>query len=182
MWTKLRTVAGSPPLVLGVADVGEICRRAIAAPGVGGVRSRVDYRPQAHRERSGRWDSSRLALALSLLLEDAVASSPRDDRVELSWLVHDDEAVIRVHYARPLEPGDRLVTFFDDALDHGPRATARERLREARDIVLRHGGTLARVRTRRGTTYVVSLPRGMSRVGSESPNSPVHREAAVTLG
>jgi signal transduction histidine kinase len=179
MMRKLRAIIGAPLLVRGVADLGAVCRHAIVASNARDVRTRVDYLPQHRGDGTGYWDSSRLARAVSLLLEDAAASVAGDDRVELRWRTQGDEAVIRVQYPRALEPGDRLVTFFDEPReDHAPGAAGAQ-LREARDIVLRHGGTLARVRTRSGTTYVVSLPRDRSRVASDSAVSPVDREAAL---
>jgi hypothetical protein len=182
MLRKLHAAIRPSPLVRGIADLGAVCRRAIVASELDDVGARVDYRPQLHGERTGYWDFSRLARAVSLLLEDAAGSVGGDDRVELRWRVHDDEAVVRIQYPRPLDPGDRLVTFFDDAREEGAPRAARERLLEARDIVLRHGGTLARVRTRRGTTYVVSLPREMASTERAPPGRSVSRmesEAAV---
>jgi len=183
MLKELYTGARPSMLARGAADIGAVCRRAIVAPEVDEVRARIDYRPQLEGERTGYWDSDRLARAVSLLLQDAATSVAGRDRVELRWRDHDDHVVIRIQYPRPLEPGDHLVTFFDDAREGNTREAARARLREARDIVLRHEGTLARVRTRRGTTYVVSLPRAVARSGramSSEGNVPhVDREAAV---
>lgn len=143
MLRKLHAVIRPSLLVRDITDIGAVCRRAMVASEVGYERARIDYRPQLNGERTGYWDSSRLARAVALLLHDAAGSIGGHERVELRWRVHDDEAVVRIHYPRPLEPGDRLVTF-DDAREDGSPGAARERLREARDIVLRHGGARPR--------------------------------------
>jgi hypothetical protein len=176
MLKKLRAAIGASPAPA-IAELGAVCRRAIVASD-GEVRARVDYRPPLRGGATGRWDAGALARALSLLLQDAVASAGADARVELRWRVHESDAAIRIQYPRPLAPGDRLVTFFDDARERGGRA-ARAGLREARDAVLAQGGTLARVRTRRGTTYVVSLPRRVRAPAARAAASPGAGEAAV---
>jgi K+-sensing histidine kinase KdpD len=151
-----------PRLSRTVSDVGAICRLAVARSLRFGAWARVDAWPQHGGPQTACWDADRLARALTLLLEDAAGVAGRDERVELRWRVHEEDVVIRIATPRPLARGDRLVAFFDGA--HGEdeeRELRADGLRAARDVVLAHGGTLARVRTRRGTTWVVALPRAL---------------------
>ena len=146
-------------------DLDVICRWALGSASVGDP-ARLLYRPRWHLDRDGLWDPAAIAGVLSLLLDEALADSAPDGRVELSFHVHLHGAVVRIHHARPCGPGDRLVTFFE--ADEDPRRWP-EGVRAARDELIRQQGTLARVRTGRGTTWVVSLPRGGAAPRVERP-------------
>lgn len=122
---------------------------------------RVEYAPDPERRGAGVWDPTRLAYAVAILLEDALQRAPVGEPIQLRWREHDRDVVVRVQIPRPLERGEPLVTFFDDGVKpENPSDTVGTlRLVVARKIALQHGGYLARVRTRGGTTHVLTLPR-----------------------
>jgi hypothetical protein len=164
-----------PRLSRGVSDVAAICRLAVARSVRFGARARVDAWPLGEGPRTAWWDADRLARALTLLLEDAAGLAGRDERVELRWRVHEDDVVIRIAIPRPLARGDRLVTFFDGGPgEDEDRELRADGLRAARDVVLAHGGTLARVRTLRATTWVVALPRALAGPAVRTPPREAH--------
>lgn len=121
----------------------------------------VEYAPDAGREGAGEWDARRVAYAVTILLEDALKRTRTEEPVSLRWREHDDVVVVRVQFARPLDRGDTFVTYFE----HGVRPDGADdkvgtlRIAAARKIMRQHGGDLARIRTRAGTTYVATLPR-----------------------
>ena len=81
--------------------------------------------------------------------------------VSLRWREHDGVAVLRVQFPRPLDRGDRFVTYFEDGVvpDGADDAVGTLRLVAARKIMQQHRGRLARIRTYAGTAYVATLPR-----------------------
>ena len=138
-----------------VARLDDICHVAISGARARGRRV-VAYVPGRPAEALGCWNPPVLARALKLLVEEVLDATTASERVELRWDVDDDAAVVRVQFPRPLGSGERLVTFFDaDASAQEDR----RRLVAAREALIALGGTLARVRTLRGTTYVATVPR-----------------------
>jgi len=133
----------------------EVCRRAIARARTGQKRL-VAYVPPSEIDVAGCWNAEALERTLALLVEEALLATRADERVELRWRADGEDAVLRVKYPRPLGSGERIVTFSD--ADAAP-GEDRRRLATAREALLELGGTLARVRTTRGTTYVVTVPR-----------------------
>lgn len=153
-------VDGEFPLELTRTALAELCPAAVqelrATP-----EGAVEYAPDPEREGSGEWDARRIAYAITILLEDAVKRCDGAGPVSLRWREYEDEVVLRVQFPRPLSRGDRFVTYFEDGIrpDGADDTVGTLRLVVARKIVLQHQGHLARVRTRAGTTYVVTLPR-----------------------
>jgi signal transduction histidine kinase len=142
-------------------ELATLCRAAaddVAARYPGRV---IDYDPDPDRAGRGEWDPTRVAYAVAILLEDALERTGAAERVRLRWREHDTDAVVRVHYPRPLAEGDQIVSMFEGGVtpDGADDRVGTLRLVVARKIVLQHGGSLGRVRTRAGTTYVATLPR-----------------------
>jgi hypothetical protein len=160
-----------------VTRLDDICRRAIRDANVRPGRA-VAYVPDRAIDAVGCWRAPLLSGALSLLVEEVLTATKPAERVELRWRVDDDAAVVRLRYPRPIGTGDRLVTFFDaDA----SACEDRTRLVGAREALLEHGGTLARVRTLRGTTYVATVPRCEASRALRDVPSVVPDEAAEIL-
>jgi signal transduction histidine kinase len=122
---------------------------------------RLEYEPDPQRRGRGLWDPTRIAYGIAILLEDAILRTGPDDPIQLRWREYDTDLVVRVQFPRPLTAGDRIVSFFEDGVspDGATDTTGTLRLIVARKIALQHGGHLARVRTRAGTTYILTLPR-----------------------
>lgn len=149
------------PLELGPTTLAELCRGAledVAARFEGRV---VEYAPDPELAGTGEWDARRVAYAVTILLEDALKRTPAGEPVSLRWREHDDVVVLRVQFPRPLERGDRFVTFFEHGVkpDGADDKVGTLRIGAARKILRQHRGELARIRTRAGTTYVATLPR-----------------------
>jgi hypothetical protein len=131
------------------------------------------YRPQRIADQDGFWDAASVARAVSLLLDEAVAGTRPDERVELSFRVLPDEAVVRIHDPRTCRPGDRLVSLFDSDDERFDElgCAVRGWIRDACDALTREGATLARVRTARGSTWIVTLPRAPQRADLPSAHA-----------
>jgi signal transduction histidine kinase len=153
-------IDGEFPLEWTRTTLAELCPAAVEGVGAIGD-AEIEYAPDPDREGSGEWDARRVAYAVTILLEDAVRRSDGAGPVSLRWREYEDEVVLRVQFPRPLERGDRFVTYFEEGVrpDGADDKVGTLRLVVARKIVLQHGGHLARVRTRAGTCYVVTLPR-----------------------
>jgi signal transduction histidine kinase len=152
---------GEHGLKLRETDLATLCRAAVddvAARYPGRV---IEYEPDPELRGTGEWDPTRVAYAVAILLEDALERTRAEDPIRVRWREHEAEAVVRVQYPRPLSPGDRFVSFFEEGVqpDGATDGVGTLRLVVARRIVQQHAGTLARVRTRAGTTYVATLPR-----------------------
>jgi regulator of nucleoside diphosphate kinase len=150
-----RELALTPP-PCAVTRLDDICTVAVSGAEATRARRVVAYVPGSPRGAIGCWNAALLARAVKLLVEEVLHATSAAERVELRWRLDDGAAVISVQFPRPLGSGQRLVTFFDaDARAHEDR----RRLVAARDALIAMGGTLARVRTRRGTTYVATVAR-----------------------
>jgi hypothetical protein len=101
---------------------------------------------------------------VTILLEDALKRTKPSERVSLRWREHEGVVVLRVQFPRPLERGDRFVTYFEDGVrpDGADDAVGTLRIVAARKILQQHRGDLARIRTRAGTAYVATLPRSLA--------------------
>jgi signal transduction histidine kinase len=153
------------PLQLGPATLASVCEAAVDEVSARFPDRTVEYAPDEGREGSGTWDARRVQYAATILLEDALKRTGAGEPVSLRWREHDEEVVLRVQFPRPLARGDRFVTYFEEGIrpDGADDAVGTLRLVVARKIALQHGGHLARVRTRAGTCYVVTLPRSTGR-------------------
>lgn len=142
-------------------SLAALCRAAVDDVAARHPDRRIEYLPDPERPGAGVWDPTRLAYAVAILLEDALLRTPAAAPVQLRWREHDRDVVVRVQHPRPFAPGDALVSFFDDGVSpDGPDDGAGTlRLVAARKLARQHGGYLARVRTRAGTTHVLALPR-----------------------
>jgi hypothetical protein len=165
--TASRTAGWGPtpdeefPLEIQPTTLAELCPSAVED-----VRARfadrvVEYAPDGELEGAGEWDPRRIAYAMTILLEDALKRTPATEPVSLRWREHDGVVVLRVQFPRPLDRGDRFVTYFEEGVrpDGAEDTVGTLRLVAARKIMLQHRGHLARIRTRAGTTYVATLPR-----------------------
>ncbi len=152
------------PLELQPTSLAELCRAAVDDVTARFADRVVDYAPDPELEGAGEWDARRVTYAVTILLEDALKRTSAGERVSLRWREHDGVAVLRVQFPRPLERGDRFVTFFEDGVrpDGADDTVGTLRIVVARKIVLQHRGHLARIRTRAGTTYVATLPRSVA--------------------
>ena len=149
------------PLERGQTTLAEQCRAAVDDVEARFAGRAVEYVPDAEGEGAGEWDARRLRYAVTILLEDALKRTTAGERVSLRWRSHGSVAVLRVQFARPLGRGDRFVTYFEDGVhpDGAEDEVGTLRIAAARKIVRQHRGELARIRTRAGTAYVVTLPR-----------------------
>ncbi|WP_143827903.1 HAMP domain-containing histidine kinase [Anaeromyxobacter sp. Fw109-5] len=163
-------IDGEFPLDWSSTTLAELCPAAIEEVGAS-EDGAIEYTPDQGREGSGEWDARRVAYAVTILLEDAVKRSGGAGPVSLRWREYEDEVVLRVQFPRPLERGDRFVTYFEEGVrpDGADDKVGTLRLVVARKIVLQHGGHLARVRTRAGTAYVATLPRTRAAAGRAEP-------------
>ena len=152
---------GAHALELRRTDLGTLCRAAARDVVERYPGRTIEYEPDPGREGSGVWDPTRVAYAIAILLEDALQRCAGREPVQLRWREHAREAVFRVQFPRPVAPGERLVSVFEGgALPEPPVAgIGTLRLLVAARILEQHRGSLARVRTRAGTTYVATLPR-----------------------
>ena len=151
------------PLQIGPTTLAELCRTAVDDVTARFADRVVQYArdPDVERDGSGEWDARRITYAVTILLEDALKRTSADQPVALRWREHDGIVVLRVQFPRPLERGDRFVTYFEDGVrpDGADDTVGTLRIVAARKIVLQHRGHLARIRTRAGTAYVATLPR-----------------------
>jgi hypothetical protein len=150
-------------LELRPATLAEVCRTAVAELAARFPDRVIEYTPDPDKELlgSGTWDQRRVAYAVTILLEDALKRTSAGQPVSLRWREHDGVVLLRVQFPRPLARGDRFVTYFEDGVrpDGADDTVGTLRVVAARKIVLQHRGELARIRTRNGTAYVVTLPR-----------------------
>jgi signal transduction histidine kinase len=154
---------GEFALQLQEATLADLCAAAVADVAARYPDRTVRYAadPDPDRRGSGTWDPRRLGYAVTILLEDALKRTGADAPVSLSWREDGGLVIVRVQFARPLERGDRFVTFFEDGVrpDGAVDNAGTLRLVVARKIVHQHRGELARIRTYSGTAYVATLPR-----------------------
>lgn len=172
---ELRTATGLPSarpapevehdqefrLDLRPTSLATLCRAAVDDVAPRFPQRRIEYEPDPDRRGRGLWDPTRIAYGIAILLEDAILRTRPDEPIQLRWREHDTDLVVRVQFPRPITPGDRIVSFFEHGVrpDGANDTTGTLRLAVARKIALQHGGQLARVRTRAGTTYILTLPR-----------------------
>jgi signal transduction histidine kinase len=161
-------------LKLRETDLATLCSAAVddvAARHPGRI---VQYEPDPERRGTGEWDPTRIAYAVAILLEDALERTTAEEPIRLRWREHDADVVVRVQYPRPLSPGDRFVSFFEEGVqpDGATDGAGTLRVVVARRIMQQHRGTLARVRTRAGTTYVATLPRWPSDAAAVEGEAP----------
>ena len=149
------------PLDLQPTTLAALCHIALADVEARFPDRVVEYAPDAERDGAGEWDARRVAYAVTILLEDALKRTRAQEPVSLRWREHDDVVVVRVQFARPLDRGDRFVTYFEHGVgpDGADDKVGTLRIAAARKIMRQHRGHLARIRTRAGTTYVATLPR-----------------------
>jgi hypothetical protein len=151
------------PLQLCETNLAELCRSALADVVARFPDRAIDYAPDPDPTMvgAGEWDARRVAYAVTILLEDALKRAREPDAVSLRWREGGDGVVLRVQYPRPLERGDRFVSYFEDGVrpDGAADSIGTLRIVVALKIARQHRGTLARIRTRAGTTYVLELPR-----------------------
>jgi hypothetical protein len=149
------------PLDIRPTTLAELCRSAVEDVTARFADRVVEYAPDGELEGAGEWDARRIAYAVTILLEDALKRTSAGERVSLRWREHDGVVVLRVQFPRPLERGDRFVTYFEDGVrpDGADDTVGTLRIVAARKVVLQHRGHLARIRTRAGTSYVATLPR-----------------------
>lgn len=149
--------------VLQPATLAEACRAALADVTGRFPDRTVEYAPDPDvgLQGSGEWDQRRVTYAITILLEDALKRTRPEQPVSMRWREHDGVVVLRVQFPRALERGDRFVTYFEDGVrpDGADDTVGTLRIVVARKIVLQHRGYVARIRTRAGTAYVVTLPR-----------------------
>jgi hypothetical protein len=151
------------PLELRATSLAEVCRAALADVAARFPGRAVEYAPDPDPtlDGAGEWDARRVAYAVTILLEDALKRTHEAAPVGLRWRESDGVVVLRIQYPRPLERGDRFVTFFEDGVrpDGADDSVGTLRVAAAVKIARQHRGHLARIRTRAGTAYVLELPR-----------------------
>lgn len=155
-------------LELAPARLADVCHSAMSDVAARHWDRRVEYAPDPdpRLRGAGEWDQRRVTYAVTILLEDALQRTKVGEPVSLRWREHDGVVVLRVQYPRPLERGDRFVTYFEDGVrpDGAADDVGTLRIVAARKIVAQHRGQLARIRTPAGTAYVVTLPRSRTDV------------------
>lgn len=150
------------PLVLAPCDLVEICRGGIEA--AESTEGRV--RLEADGPVRGRWDALRLEQVVTNLVSNALRYGPPETPVTVRVSATVDRASISViDRGIGISPGDQEAIFMPffrgaDATESQHRAGFGLGLHIAKQIVLRHGGTI-RVESApgRGSIFVVDLPR-----------------------
>jgi len=164
--TSARMAGDDPefPLDLRATTFAELCESAVGEVAARFPDRRIEYTPDPELEGAGEWDPRRVTYALTILLEDALKRTSGDEAVSVRWREHGEGVVARVQYARPLERGDRFVTYFEEGVrpDGADDSVGTLRIVAALKIARQHRGRLARIRTWAGTAYVLELPRSAS--------------------
>jgi signal transduction histidine kinase len=122
----------------------------------------------AHGDAQGTWDADRLAQLLGNLLNNALAYSPPESRVQVTTRGQDGHVLLEVHNAgEPISPEQlqRLFRPFERG-EHPPTSAGRSiglGLFIVDAIVRAHGGSIeVRSQAGEGTTFTVRLPRDLS--------------------
>jgi hypothetical protein len=164
------TGEGEFPLDVRETTLSELCSSALADVAARFPTRAIAYGPDPDPgvSGSGKWDARRIAYAVTILLEDALKRTSEAEQVSVRWRQHDGGVVLRVQYPRPLEQGDRFVTYFDEGVppDGADDSVGTLRIVAALRIARQHGGRLSRIRTHTGTTYVLELPRSSAAGGT----------------
>jgi hypothetical protein len=167
------------PLEPRATTIAELCRNAIADVAARFADRTIDYEPDPDPDLGGAgdWDARRVTYAVTILLEDALKRTGEGDAVTVRWRDDGGGVVLRVQYPRPLEQGDRFVTYFDDGVqpDGADDKVGTLRILAALKIARQHGGRLARIRTYAVTAYVLELPRTGARA-SAATGAPDERD------
>ena len=148
------------------ADLGAICREAV------GEESAVDQREVRLTLSDGPVDAfvdrRRIGEVVRQLVRNALMYSPRDRPVALTLCDQDTQVVIAVQDEGPGIPRDEVARIFDRfyqvpgiQVQVGSRIGFGLGLFVAKGVVERHGGQIAvDSSVGRGSTFVVTLPRG----------------------
>lgn len=172
---RARAEDGEFPLEPCATTIAELCDRAIADVAARFRGRKIEYAPDPDPglAGAGEWDVRRVAYALTILLEDALKRTSDEDVVSVRWREHESSVVVRVQYPRPLERGDRFVTYFEEGVrpDGAGDSVGTLRVAAALKIARQHAGQLARIRTWSGTAYVLELPRSAAAVAGDGAES-----------
>ena len=164
------------PIEPGHTTLAELCSSALRDVAPRFPNRAIQYAPDPDPgvQGAGEWDARRIAYAVTILLEDALKRTTEPEAVSVRWREHGDGVVLRVQYPRPLEQGDRFVTYFDEGVqpDGAEDDVGTLRIVAALKIARQHGGRLARVRTHVGTAYVLELPRRSAAADAEAFDEP----------
>lgn len=159
-------LGGGLPIQLSPGNVGEI------------VRGVIDEVLAAYPERvltletsgdlNGKWDSERLAQAVSNLLGNAVQHGTPEEPIRVSIDASATEIVVSINNSGPLIPEEKLQTIFDPLvrLVSNEGQVSRQSnsmglgLYVVREVATAHGGSVtARSSAREGITFTIRLPR-----------------------
>lgn len=166
---------GEFPLDIRATTLSELCSSALADVAARFPTRAIAYGPDPDPSivGAGEWDARRIGYAVTILLEDALKRTTETEPVSVRWRQHDGGVVLRVQYPRPLEQGDRFVTYFDEGVrpDGADDSVGTLRILAALKIARQHGGRLSRIRTHTGTAYVLELPRSSSAAGAAEETS-----------
>lgn len=165
-----RTQLGAKlPIKSKKTDIVNICLGAIEELRVIHPEHVIEFSSEGARE--GIWDESRIAQVFSNLIGNALQHAPKSDPVKVHIKAIDDKVTIKINNQGTLIDKAKMGTIFDPLVrfreeDSNTRATETSfgiGLYIARQIVEAHNGHIEVDSTdKRGTTFTVCLPMGMS--------------------
>jgi hypothetical protein len=159
------------PLLRRPATMEEICEAAVW--GASGTRRTVRSHGHAPGEAGrGEWDSERLAQAIAYLLEHALECVGPRAPVHLSWRGGADLVSVRIRYMHPSPVGAAAGAPGCHGL--GMRVLI------AGGLIRAHGGWMARARSGKWRSFVLSVPRRpRERAGAKEVSEPLDAGSAV---
>jgi signal transduction histidine kinase len=145
----------------------EIC--ALAFDEIRAVHPERVFKLEMSGELEGEFDSERVQLVLSNLLNNAVQHGTRAQSITLSAHGESEKITVRVkNYGRPI-PADQLQVIFNPLVQLPPEKADEESVSStslglglyiAHEIVAMHGGTMkAESSEEDGTVFIAHLPR-----------------------
>ncbi len=164
-FTRARLGAGIP-VVLADMDLETLCRQTIDEITAFHPRCTVSF--EASGPLRGEWDRARIGQVLSNLLGNAYQHGAENEPVKVNAGGDADRVVLSVHNQGPVIAKGRLQEMFNPfrQLDPGRAMSADLRsvglgLYIAQSIVKAHHGTIEVESSEAGTTFTVTLPRGV---------------------
>lgn len=164
-FTRARLGAGIP-VVLADMDIETLCRQTIDEITAFHPGYTVSF--EASGPLRGEWDRARIGQVLSNLLGDAYQHGAENQPVKVTARGDADRVVLSVHNEGPVIAKVQLQEIFNPfrQLDPGRAKSADLRsaglgLYIAQSIVKAHHGTIEVESSEAGTTFTVTLPRGV---------------------
>lgn len=162
-FTRSRLGAGIP-VVRAEMDLETTCHQTVEE--IAAFYPRCIVKFEATGALDGRWDSARIAQALSNLLGNAYQHGSETDPIEVTVRGEPDRVVLMVHNKGPAIPKVHLQDIFNPFRQLDPRRAKSKNLGNVglglyivQAIVTAHQGTIDVESTEHGTTFTICLPR-----------------------